>query len=106
MTHPTSASGDRLCLSVDALEEGVHFRAHWQPIPELGRRLLATCLSDLAACGAEPLGYLLAQFDFFIKNIEFGKQNSRLNRIQTAINADTNIVIFMMAFAVNSHNHL
>ena len=38
----------------------MHFLADWQPIPQLGRRLLASCLSDLAACGAEPVGYLLA----------------------------------------------
>ena len=58
---PPSAPGDgRLCLSVDALEEGVHFLADWQEPAELAHRLLAACLSDLAACGALPLGYLLS----------------------------------------------
>lgn len=57
---PVESGSGRLCLSVDALEEGVHFLGDWQPITALGRRLLAACLSDLAACGAEPLGYLLA----------------------------------------------
>jgi thiamine-monophosphate kinase len=49
----------RLCLTADALEEGVHFQSHWQDLGDLARRLLAVNLSDLAAMGADPLGYVL-----------------------------------------------
>lgn len=58
---PASAlDGERLCVSTDAVEEGVHFHASWQDPGGLAVRLLAACLSDLAACGARPLGWLLS----------------------------------------------
>jgi thiamine-monophosphate kinase len=40
--------------SVDALVEGVHFRRGQIELAEIGRKALATALSDLAAMGAEP----------------------------------------------------
>jgi len=40
--------------SVDAVVEGVHFRRPETPLDAIGRRALATALSDLAAMGAEP----------------------------------------------------
>jgi thiamine-monophosphate kinase len=40
--------------SVDALVEGVHFRRSSMPLEAIGRRALATALSDLAAMGAQP----------------------------------------------------
>jgi thiamine-monophosphate kinase len=46
-----------LCvISVDAMVEGVHFRlgAGWSTPAEVGRRALASALSDLAAMGADP----------------------------------------------------
>lgn len=52
--------GGRVVLTTDALEEGVHFRRGWQGWEELGPRLLAVNLSDLAAVGARPVGCLLA----------------------------------------------
>jgi thiamine-monophosphate kinase len=40
--------------SVDALVEGVHFRRDQASLAQIGRKALATALSDLAAMGAEP----------------------------------------------------
>jgi len=50
--------GHDLVLSKDALVEGVHF-LHGDPIDLVARKLLRVNLSDLAAKGAEPFGYLL-----------------------------------------------
>jgi thiamine-monophosphate kinase len=46
--------GGATATSVDALVEGVHFRRKWTDLPAIGRKALATALSDLAAMGAEP----------------------------------------------------
>jgi thiamine-monophosphate kinase len=40
--------------SVDAVVDGVHFRREWSSPEQIGRKALATGLSDLAAMGAEP----------------------------------------------------
>jgi thiamine-monophosphate kinase len=40
--------------SVDALVEGVHFRREHASLAQIGRKALASALSDLAAMGAEP----------------------------------------------------
>lgn len=55
----TLPPGEQLLLSVDTLVEGVHFPRHFNPA-DLARRALAVCVSDLAACGAQPLAYTLA----------------------------------------------
>ncbi len=47
-----------LIISTDSLVESVDFRRH-EPAFLLGRRALAVNLSDLAAMGAAPLGFLL-----------------------------------------------
>ena len=46
--------GGATATSVDALVDGVHFRREWSDLPQIGRKALATALSDLAAMGAEP----------------------------------------------------
>jgi thiamine-monophosphate kinase len=51
--------GEQLLISVDTLVESVHFPRQFDPA-YLGRRALAVCVSDLAACGAKPLAYTLA----------------------------------------------
>ncbi len=48
----------QLVLSADAMVEGVHFPVGEAP-DLVARKLLRTNLSDLAAMGARPLGYLL-----------------------------------------------
>ena len=50
--------GEELVIAADAMVEGVHFLAGDPPL-DLGRKLLRVNLSDLAAMGAAPTGYLL-----------------------------------------------
>jgi thiamine-monophosphate kinase len=45
--------GGATATSVDALVEGVHFRLSQTSLAQIGRKALATALSDLAAMGAE-----------------------------------------------------
>lgn len=45
--------GGATATSVDALVEGVHFRRDSASLTQIGRKALATALSDLAAMGAE-----------------------------------------------------
>jgi thiamine-monophosphate kinase len=49
-----TAPGGATATSVDALVEGVHFRRGEAGLHLVGRKALATALSDLAAMGAEP----------------------------------------------------
>ena len=51
-------AGRLLVVAADAMVEGVHFLAD-DPAETVGRKLLRVNLSDLAAMGAAPLGYLL-----------------------------------------------
>ncbi|CAN5318385.1 thiamine-phosphate kinase [soil metagenome] len=54
-----SRAGFDLVLTKDAIVEGVHFLAE-DPLDTVAQKLLRVNLSDLAAKGAEPFGYLLA----------------------------------------------
>ncbi len=53
------AAGQQLAVSSDMLVEGRHFVSTVAP-ERLGHKALAVNLSDLAACGAEPLAFTLA----------------------------------------------
>jgi thiamine-monophosphate kinase len=53
------APGTQWCVSSDMLVEGRHFLSTVSP-QRLGHKALAVNLSDLAACGAEPLAFTLA----------------------------------------------
>ncbi len=53
------AAGMQLAVSTDTLVEGRHFLSTVNPA-RLGHKALAVNLSDLAACGARPLGFTLA----------------------------------------------
>lgn len=55
----TPAAGQQLAVSSDMLVEGRHFLSTVAP-ERLGHKALAVNLSDLAACGAEPLAFTLA----------------------------------------------
>ena len=55
----TPPKGSDLVLTVDALVAGVHFFAD-DPPDAIARKALRVNLSDLAAKGARPLGFLLA----------------------------------------------
>ena len=55
----TPAAGMQLAVSTDMLVEGRHFLSTVAP-ERLGHKALAVNLSDLAACGAEPLAFTLA----------------------------------------------
>jgi thiamine-monophosphate kinase len=50
--------GQQYVLTADAIVEGVHFLSHDPPV-QVAQKLLRVNLSDLAAKGAEPVGYLL-----------------------------------------------
>jgi thiamine-monophosphate kinase len=54
----TPPAGQQLVLAADALVEGVHFLPD-DPPGMIARKLLRVNLSDLAAMGAVPLGYLM-----------------------------------------------
>jgi thiamine-monophosphate kinase len=60
-------AGHELVVTTDALVAGVHFREH-DPPGIVAKKALRVNLSDLAAKGAQPLGYLLAIS--FPKNID------------------------------------
>ncbi len=45
--------------SIDTFVEGTHFDLKWQSLESIAWRCLAASLSDLAACGATPLSYLI-----------------------------------------------
>lgn len=47
-----------LCVTTDAVVEGVHFDSSWFSNREIGHKALAVNLSDLAAMGAEPRWFL------------------------------------------------
>jgi thiamine-monophosphate kinase len=51
--------GTQLVLTKDAMVAGVHFLED-DPAGQIAQKLLRVNLSDLAAMGAEPIGYLLA----------------------------------------------
>ena len=52
--------GRLLVLTTDAAEEGIHFDLRTHPLPAVGRRAVATAVSDLAAMGAAPVGTLVS----------------------------------------------
>jgi thiamine-monophosphate kinase len=53
------SAGQQLAISTDMLVEGRHFLSTVDPV-RLGHKALAVNLSDLAACGAQPLAFTLA----------------------------------------------
>jgi thiamine-monophosphate kinase len=53
-------AGEDWVVTTDALVEGVHFRWSSQSARCIGRRALVANLSDLAAMGARPLGFVCA----------------------------------------------
>lgn len=52
-------AGHELVITIDTIVESVHFLAA-DPVDSVGGKLLGVNLSDLAAMGSEPLGYVLA----------------------------------------------
>ncbi|MDR2055264.1 MAG: thiamine-phosphate kinase [Desulfovibrio sp.] len=53
------AAGGPLCVSSDLFLENVHFRRSYFAPEEIGHKALAVNISDMAACGAKPLGFTL-----------------------------------------------
>ncbi|MEO8909241.1 MAG: thiamine-phosphate kinase [Gemmatimonadaceae bacterium] len=56
----TVPEGEKLVVTTDTSNEGVHFRHEWLNHFEIGYRATAAALSDLAAMGARPLGIVIA----------------------------------------------
>jgi thiamine-monophosphate kinase len=54
----TPPANRQLVISADAMVQGVHFLPN-DPPQTIGRKLLRANLSDIAAMGADPLGYLM-----------------------------------------------
>lgn len=52
-------SREALCVSCDLFIEHAHFRRRYFSPQAIGHKALAVNLSDLAACGAQPLGFTL-----------------------------------------------
>ncbi len=52
--------GGLLCVTTDAVVEGVHFRRADGPLEDVGHKALAVNLSDLAAMGARPEWFVCA----------------------------------------------
>src|SRR5271169_5539789 len=79
--------GRELVVSSDFLIEGVHFLSD-SPAKAIGYKALARSVSDLAAMGAEPLGFLLnlglptkrtgAWLDGFLKGIDGAARQFRI----------------------------
>ena len=57
--HDAARVGRDLVVTQDALVDGVHFRLDWITWHELGFRAAAVNLSDLAASGATPEGFVV-----------------------------------------------
>jgi len=55
----TVPAGQQLAVSIDTLVEGTHFLPD-MPADQLAHRAVASCVSDLAAMGAEPVWVTLA----------------------------------------------
>lgn len=53
------ATSQPLCLSSDLFLENIHFRQSYFAPEEIGYKALAVNVSDIAACGARPLGFSL-----------------------------------------------
>lgn len=53
------ASQKPLCISSDLFVEDIHFRRNYFPPDACGHKALAVNISDLAACGAKPMGFSL-----------------------------------------------
>ena len=53
-------AGTHLVASIDLAVEGVHFRTDWMGFAAIGARAAGAALSDLAACGAQPVGMLVS----------------------------------------------
>ncbi|MBM4382919.1 MAG: thiamine-phosphate kinase [Deltaproteobacteria bacterium] len=53
-------AGEQVVVTTDALVEGVHFDFAQESARTAGRRALVANLSDLAATGARPLGFVVA----------------------------------------------
>jgi thiamine-monophosphate kinase len=58
--HDAAQLDGGFVVTQDALVEGIHFRLDWISWRDLGWRLAAVNLSDLAASGAEPEGLLVS----------------------------------------------
>src|SRR5438270_7265555 len=58
--HDAAQLADGVVVTQDARVEGVHFRLEWISWRDLGWRAGAVNLSDLAASGADPEGFIVA----------------------------------------------
>ena len=80
--------GMQLVLTKDAMVAGVHFLAD-DPAGQIAQKLLRVNLSDLAAMGAAPIGYLLALAHAFLSSDEAGFVNAVLDRLAGELRPET-----------------
>jgi thiamine-monophosphate kinase len=55
-----ASPGADLCVTTDAIVEGVHFNPAWSSDADIGHKALAVNLSDLASMGAQPRWFLVS----------------------------------------------
>jgi thiamine-monophosphate kinase len=108
-------SGRELVVSSDFLIEGVHFLSS-DPPKAIGYKALARGVSDLAAMGAEPLGFMLnlalprartnAWVDGFLEGLDSAAQRLRIPLIGGDLATSETVAICIVVFGDGRPNLL
>lgn len=107
--------GRELVVSSDFLIEGVHFLSSYPP-EAIGYKALARCVSDLAAMGAEPLGFMLnlalplertgTWLDGCLRGLDIAARNLRIPLIGGDLATSEKIAICIVVFGDGRANRM